>query len=239
MQRRARLAKPTKKDGIFHDTPSADQSQQSIARGQQVLRSLASQGSDTSGVNENGSSGPLSNVLGQMMNSMPLGGQGARQQVDAGYMMSHVLQSPAFSSLLTSVAERSGVGSPSDLRNMLEMCTQSPAIRNTLNDIVQQVDGQDQDLGDMLSGLGRGQGGIDFSRMIQQMLPAVSQALGRGSTLSTPANGVRSEPQRNDGRTVGTDMLESKNSQVHICPFSVFSVFLFPGKSFLVLILYM
>lgn len=215
-KRRTRPAKPTKKDGISCGTPSADQNQQSMARGQQILRSLASQGSDTSTVNANGSSGPLSSVLGQMMNSMPLGGQGARQQVDAGNMMSHVLQSPAFSSLLTSVAERSGVGSPSDLRSMLEMCTQSPVIRNTLNDIVQQVDGHDQDLGDMLSGLGRGQGGIDFSRMIQQMLPAVSQALGRGSTLSTPANGVPSELRRNDGRTVGDHTLDNRNSQIDL-----------------------
>ncbi|XP_010907120.1 uncharacterized protein [Elaeis guineensis] len=212
-KRRSRPTKPTKKDGISCGTPSADQNQQSIARGQQVLHSLASQGSDTSRVNANG---PMSSVLGQMMDSMPLGGQGARQQVDAGNMMSHVLQSPAFSSLLTSVAERSGVGSPSDFRSMLEMCTQSPVIRNTLNDIVQQVDGHGQDLGDMLSGLGRGQGGIDFSRMIQQMLPAVSQALGRGSTLSTPANGVGSEPRRSGGRTVGDHMLDSRNSQIDL-----------------------
>ncbi|XP_008788002.2 ubiquitin-like domain-containing protein CIP73 isoform X1 [Phoenix dactylifera] len=216
-KRRTRPAKPTKKDGISRDTPSADQNQQSVARGQQVLRSLVSQGSDTIGVNANGSSGPLSSVLGQVMNSMPLGEQGARQQVDAGDMMSHVLQSPAFGSLLTGVAERSGVGSPGDLRNMLEMCTQNPVIRNTMNDIVQQVDGQDQDLGGMLSGLGRGQGGIDFSRMIQQMLPAVSQVLGRGSTLSNPANGVRSEPQCNDGRTIGDDTLDSRNSQIDLC----------------------
>ncbi|KAG1369679.1 ubiquitin-like domain-containing protein CIP73 [Cocos nucifera] len=215
-KRRTRPVKPTKKDGISCGTPSANQNQQSMARGQQVLHSLASQGSDTSTVNANGSFSPLSSVLGQMMNSMPSGGQGARQQVDAGNMMSHVLQSPAFSSLLTSVAERSAVGSPSDLRGMLEMCTQSPVIRNTLNDIVQQVDGHDQDLGDMLSGLGRGQGGIDFSRMIQQMLPAISQALGRGSTLSTPANGVRSELRRNDGRTVGDHTLDNRNSQIDL-----------------------
>lgn len=217
-KRRTRPAKPTKKDGISRDTPSVNQNEHSIARGQQFLHSLVSQSPDTNSVNANVSSSPLSNVLGQMMRSIPLGGQAARQQVDAGNMMSHVLQSPAFSSLLTSVADQTGVGSPADLRNMLELCTQSPAIRNTLNDIVQQVDGQGEDLGGLLPGLGRGQGGIDFSRMIQQMMPVVSQALGRGSTHSTPVNDVQSAPQRqhNDGRTVGDGMLDSRNSQIDL-----------------------
>nr|ACR37757.1 unknown [Zea mays] len=50
-------------------------------------------------------------------------------------------------------------------------------------------------------GSGRGQGGMDLSRMLQQMMPVVSQALGGAGGRSAGANGGqhRSRPQRIDG----------------------------------------
>ncbi|CAB4265482.1 unnamed protein product [Prunus armeniaca] len=68
---------------------------------------------------------------------------------------------------------------------MLQSFTQSPQMRNAVNQIVEQVDSQD--IGNMFAGLGGGQGGgIDMSRMFQQMMPIVSRALGAGATLGQP-----------------------------------------------------
>ncbi|KAL9675712.1 hypothetical protein QQ045_003917 [Rhodiola kirilowii] len=103
-------------------------------------------------------------------------GEGAGGQIDTANLMSQVIQSPALNGLLSGVSQQSGLGSPDVLRNMLTQFTQNPAMANVVNQIAQQVD--DQDVGGMLSGMGGQGGGIDFSRMIQQMMPVVPQALG-------------------------------------------------------------
>ncbi|CAL1355423.1 unnamed protein product [Linum trigynum] len=102
-------------------------------------------------------------------------------QVDAATAMSQALRSPGFDNLLAGVSEQTGFGSPDILRNMMQGLTQNPQIMNAVSQIAQQVD--TQDIGDMFSGAGRGQGGggFDLSRMVQQMMPVVSQVLGQGS----------------------------------------------------------
>ncbi|KAM0938655.1 putative Ubiquitin-like domain-containing protein [Dioscorea sansibarensis] len=200
-KRRCKPAKPRVKDDASRDTASVSQNQGSIATGQQGMQSLASQGSSTGGENAAGSSFPMPPYIGQIMSNLPLGEQGANGQVDMSSMMSTILQSPAFNRLLTGVAEQTGVGSTADLRNMLEQCTQTPAVRNALNQIIEQVDGHNSDAGGLLSGLRRNQGGINLASMMQQMMPVVSQALGRGLTPSPVSGGIESEtePEHADG----------------------------------------
>lgn len=129
------------------------------------------------------------------------GGQGHDLQVDPASIMSQVIQSPALNGLLSGVSDQSGVGSPDMLRNMLQQFSQSPVMRNAVNQIAQQVDSQD--IGNMFSGLGGGQGGgIDLSRMVQQMMPIVSRALSGGSNRqeSNPAVEAETQLQYNDRR---------------------------------------
>ncbi|XP_019173660.1 PREDICTED: large proline-rich protein BAG6-like isoform X2 [Ipomoea nil] len=100
--------------------------------------------------------------------------------------MSQVLQSPALNGLLSGVSQQTGVGSPDVFRNMLQQFTQSPAMMNAVSQMAQQIDTQDH--GSMFAGLGAGQGGgVDFSNMLQQMMPLVSQALGGVSTATQQA----------------------------------------------------
>lgn len=80
------------------------------------------------------------------------------------------------------------------LSNMLQQLSQNPMMMNTVNQIAQQVD--NQELEGMFSGLGRGQGGgIDLSRMVQQMMPIVSRALSSGPNHGELFHGVGSETQ--------------------------------------------
>ncbi|KAF9621499.1 hypothetical protein IFM89_021803 [Coptis chinensis] len=170
------------------------ENEQSIATGQEILRSLVSHGSNTNTRDANGPSVQPSPAIGQYMQNLPAGAPDPNGQIDAASMMSQVLNSPALNGLLAGVSEQAGIGSPGGLRNMLEQFTQSPSIRNTLNQIVQQVDGQE--LGN-LSELARGQGGgLDLSRMVQQMMPLVSQALTGLSTSHQPSHGLESRDQR-------------------------------------------
>ncbi|KAK8580060.1 hypothetical protein V6N12_070347 [Hibiscus sabdariffa] len=119
---------------------------------------------------------------------------GSVDQSGAANAVSQVLQSPALSGLLAGVSEQTGVGSPDDFRNMLQQLTQSPQIMNTVSQLAQQVDSQD--IGNMFSALGGGQGGgIDLSRMVQQMMPIVSQALGRGPSATPPFSAVEPKVQ--------------------------------------------
>ncbi|KAK8692042.1 hypothetical protein V6N13_075526 [Hibiscus sabdariffa] len=122
---------------------------------------------------------------------------GSVDQSGAANAVSQVLQSPALSGLLAGVSEQTGVGSPDDFRNMLQQLTQSPQIMNTVSQLAQQVDSQD--IGNMFSALGGGQGGgIDLSRMVQQMMPIVTQALGRGPSAPPPPPFSAVEPKVQD-----------------------------------------
>lgn len=124
----------------------------------------------------------LQSTASPTVGSRSLHGPGSDSQIDIGSSMSQVLQSPALNGLLTGLSEQTGVGSPDVLRNMLQQLTQSPQMRNTVNQIAQQVN--PQDLEHMFAGSERGQGGgIDLSRMFQQMMPIVSQVLGGGQVL--------------------------------------------------------
>ncbi|KAK4767741.1 hypothetical protein SAY87_002882 [Trapa incisa] len=133
--------------------------------------------------------------------------QFSQPQMDVAGMMSQVLQSPALNRLLSGVSEQTGVGSPNVLRNMLQQFTQNPVMMNTVGRIAQQVD--TQDIGSMFSGLGGGQGGdggrIDLSRMVQQMMPIVSEALGGGQSGFPSAMGheIDSHPSER-----GHDLIE-------------------------------
>jgi hypothetical protein len=194
---------------------SVDQNQQIRTSGQHILQSLASHSSAVSSMNANEQSqGQLPSAVGQVMDSRPLGGQGSDGQIDMANIMSQVLQSPALNGLVTGVSEQTGVVSPDLFRNMLQQFSQSPQMRNTVNQIVQQVD--TQDLGNMFAGLGRGQGGgLDLPRMFQQMMPIVSQALSGRSTPSQLFSAVEAEPQsRYNERLSSDDKQNEQNFQV-------------------------
>ncbi|KAF2324752.1 hypothetical protein GH714_016635 [Hevea brasiliensis] len=161
---------------------------------QQLLQSLASRnsGADRAGANEM-HSGQILPSVGRNSENSPVGEQGSSVQFDASSVMSQVVDSPALNGLLAGDSEHTGVGSPNVLRNMLQQLTQNPQIMSTVSQIAQQV--ESQDVGDIFSGLGSGQGsGLNLSRMVQQMMPVVSQVLGRGSAAQ-PFSHVEPEPQ--------------------------------------------
>ena len=202
-------------DGGTSSAP-VDQSRQIRASGQQLLRSLASLSSSVNSMNATEQPlGQLPSVVGQVMDSRPLGGQGSDDQIDMASVMSQVLQTPALNGLLAGVSEQTGAGSPDVLRNMLQQFTESPQMRNTINQIAQQVD--TQDLGNMFAGLGTGQGGgLDLSRMFQQMMPVVSRALSGGSIPSQlfPAVDAATQPDYNERRLSRDDKPNEQNVQV-------------------------
>ncbi|TYH17459.1 hypothetical protein ES288_A05G193300v1 [Gossypium darwinii] len=174
---------------------SLDESLSARTTGQKILQSLASQSSSMNRVEDDSLS---SNPAIQSNRSSGL--QSSDDQLDVANAVSEVLQSPAINGLLAGVSEQTGVGSPDVFRNMLWQLTQSPQIMNTVNQIAQQVDSQD--IGNMFSGLGGGQdGGVDLSRMVQQMMPIVSQALGQGASAPPPFHAVEPKQQvHHDGR---------------------------------------
>lgn len=190
-KRRSKQVKSQGKNvtGTSRDQP-ANENQQAIASGQQVLQSLVSRGASATSRDANGPSRE-SPLFGQ---NMPIGAPESGGQIDAVGMMSQVLNSPALNGLLAGVSEQAGIGSPDGLRNMLEQFTQSPSMRNTLNHIVQQIEGQELS---NFSGMARGQGGgFDLSRMVQQMMPIVSQALTGAPTRPEPSYGSESRDQQ-------------------------------------------
>lgn len=172
-------------------------------------------------------SSALGSTVGPTVDSRSLHGLGSDGQIDLASSMSQVLQNPALNGLLTGLSEQTGVGSPDVLRNMLQQLTQSPQMRNTVNQIAQQVD--TRDLEHMFSGSGRGQGGgIDLSRMFQQMMPVVSQVLGGGLSqppssnverepMQPPSSNVEREPRPHSARSgSGVDTPNDQNFQVHL-----------------------
>ncbi|XP_010482008.1 PREDICTED: large proline-rich protein BAG6 isoform X1 [Camelina sativa] len=113
-------------------------------------------------------------------------GQGSDDQLDVSSAMSQVMESPVLDGLLAGVSRQAGVDSPNMLRNMLQQFTQNPQIMNTVQQIAQQVDGQE--IENMMSGGAQGEGGgFDFSRMVQQMMPLVSRAFSQGGPSPQPA----------------------------------------------------
>ncbi|CAH8360787.1 unnamed protein product [Eruca vesicaria subsp. sativa] len=106
-------------------------------------------------------------------------GGGSDDRVDVSNAMSQVMESPVLDGLLAGVSRQAGVDSPNMLRNMLQQFTQNPQIMNTVQQIAQQVDGQE--IENMMSSGGNSEGGgFDLSRMVQQMMPLVSRAFSQG-----------------------------------------------------------
>lgn len=165
---------------------SSSQDEQSVRDGQQILQSLAS-------LNPGLPSHP---ARGTTYNSS----FGGNEQPAISNVMSQVLQSPALSNLLGGISQQTALGSPDALRNMMQQVTQSPGLMNTVNQIAQQID--PQDLGSMISGLRVGQGGgsssVDFSSMLQQLMPLVSQALGGASIPAAAEPAPRTEIRQSD-----------------------------------------
>lgn len=184
--------------------------------GQQLLLSLASRSSGANRASTNEMhSGQIPLSVDRNPESRPAP-QSSNAQLDTASVMSQVIHSPALNGLLAGVSEQTGAGSPNILRNMLQQLTQNPQIMSTVSQIAQQVDSQD--IGDMFSGLGSGQGGgIDLSRMVQQMMPVVSQVLGHGSTTQ-PFSSVEPESQQqvNESRSSGNERPNDQNVQIDL-----------------------
>ncbi|KAL1351790.1 hypothetical protein HN51_015659 [Arachis hypogaea] len=162
-KRRTGLQPPVSKGADISSGSSVNQSQQTGTEGQHTLQALPSHGSSVNARNPNRPS------------QQPL--PSSNRQIDMAGLMSQVLHSPALNGLLEGVSQQTGVDSPNGLRNMLQQFTQSPQMMNTVNQIVQQVGSQD--MGNMFAGMERGQGGgIDFSTILQQMMPIGSRAAG-------------------------------------------------------------
>ncbi|KAL1542849.1 ubiquitin-like domain-containing protein CIP73 [Salvia divinorum] len=188
-------AQPNDIDGSCTDS----QGKQARAVGQHVLQSLASL--SRSGNTDPSPPAQTPNISSGVETSLPAARQNVGGQNDLADVMSQILQGPALDGLLAGVSQQTGVGSPDMLRNMLQQFTQNPTMRNTVNQIAQQMD--NQDLGSMFSGLGGGQGGgFDLSRMMQQMMPIVAGALGgipSGSEVAPPAEPVLLESRSRRG----------------------------------------
>ncbi|KAL9266620.1 Ubiquitin-like domain-containing protein [Drosera capensis] len=140
--------------------------------------------------------------------------QPGNTQLDLSGMMSQFIQSPALNGIFSGLAAQAG-GSPDDLRNMFHSLTQNPAAMSTVSQLAQQLT-RDDDIQPMLAGLGGGQGGgLDLSRMVQEMMPIVSQALGgnSGDDEMIPALGLGSEPSNISGRRRETDRSLNQSSQ--------------------------
>ncbi|XP_031260810.1 ubiquitin-like domain-containing protein CIP73 isoform X1 [Pistacia vera] len=222
LERKVKRFKPSKTPVKSGDggTSSAPLDQNtSRALGQQLLRSLAPSSSGMSRTDTNDPSSGQLPLVGRIKESGQLGGKdtdgqldtsSTDGQLDTSSAMSQVLSSPEINGLLSGFSEETGVGSPDVLRNMLQQLTQSPQIMSTVNQIAQQIDGQD--LGNMFSGLVGGQGGgIDLSRMVQQMMPVVSEALGRGSAAHQPLSTAQ-----HGERSTGVDNSDNQNFEIGI-----------------------
>lgn len=117
-----------------------------------------------------------------------------------------MLQSPVINNLVSNMASQSGMGSPGELRNVMEQCTRDPAMQDIFGNLVQQIDGQ-RGTGAGQSGPNAG-GGIDLSRIVQQMMPVVSNVLGVGgsglhTTGNSPSTPAPSSVQADRDREVG------------------------------------
>ncbi|RCV32105.1 hypothetical protein SETIT_6G231300v2 [Setaria italica] len=208
-KRRSRAAKPSgSTTDPGRDSSSVSQNQDAVSVAQQFLQSFASQNTNPSQRNAPTSGPPSSRP---QPTGVPPRRQGGEGQPDIGSMISGMLNNPVFGNLLSNVATQAG-GSSADLRSVMEGL-QSPAVVDTISNIVQNVD--ERDLGAMF-GSGRGQGGMDLSRMLQQMMPVVSQVLGGAGAQPVGANNGQSRSQTRSSDTAGGNMLSSSNSQIDL-----------------------
>jgi len=209
--------------GEKNEAASVDQhSQSSIARGKNVLQALLSQRvSDDHRADENGSSAQLPNGLAEMFGNMARGGRPDNGRVDVGEIMSQLLRTPTMNNFISGMTEQTGTAPPGALSNVLEQVTRSPALRNTMQQMTEQLGEHGEDIDNMLSGMGGSQDGFDFSRVLQQMMPIVSQVLGSasGGASSGPAPEARSRAS-NAGHAPSTEgsRVADQNFQIDLEP---------------------
>ena len=206
MQRRSRVTKPSETSGDSGealDTSSVARSQEAVLMGQQALQALVAKSTNATSSSSITNSRPASSTP-QATAGLPPRRPGGEGQVDIGSMLSSVLNSPMFGNLMSNVASQTGLESPGDVRNIMEDLTQNPAVMDTLSNMVQSVDGPRGGQG----------GGFDLSRMMQQMMPVVSQVLGgvEARPGGTESADSRLQPRQND-REVG-DAVDGRGSQV-------------------------
>lgn len=210
-------------EGEKNEAASVDQHSQSpIARGKNVLQALLSQrASDDHRADENGSSAQLPNGIAEMFGNMAHGGRPGNGRVDVGDIMSQLLRTPTMNNFISGMAEQTGMAPPGALSNMMEQVTQSPALRNTMQQMTEQLGEHGEDLDNMLSGMGGSQDGFDFSRVLQQMMPFVSQVLGgaSGGTYSGPGPEAQSGAS-NAGHAPSTEgsRVADQNFQIDLEP---------------------
>ncbi|KAL2895604.1 Ubiquitin-like domain-containing protein CIP73 [Bienertia sinuspersici] len=193
---------------------SPDQGQQARISGQQILQSLASRSTAGRSSLDDSGSGQTAQGLGQAMEAMQASAQDTDGQLDVTGAMSQLIQSPALNGLLSGVAQQTGVGSPDVLRNMLQQFTQNPAMRNTVNQLAQQVDREE--FQNMFTSMGTSEDGSpDFSSMFQQMMPVVSQVLGGGSVQSEQLQNTMPQLlQQSDGRSLEENFFGQVSQEV-------------------------
>ncbi|XP_044955557.1 ubiquitin-like domain-containing protein CIP73 isoform X2 [Hordeum vulgare subsp. vulgare] len=221
-KRRSKVAKPSgtsSNSGEAVNTSSAPRSQEAVLMGQQALQALVSRGANASSGSVTTSQAPSSTPRSAA--GMTMRRPGGEGQVDIGSMISSVLNSPVFGSLMSNVAGQPGMESSADVRNIMEDLTQNRAVMDTLSSMVQNMDAPQ-----------RGQGGFDLSRMMQQMMPVVSQVL--GGPAARPA-GTDVQPRQNDrdvsdavgGRSSQMDLQEAcQRIEQHDAPEDIFGAVL-------------
>ncbi|KAL3629152.1 hypothetical protein CASFOL_026374 [Castilleja foliolosa] len=153
-----------------------DGASSSTAVGQQVLQSLASP-SSRGGENPPTFSGEPSHHARDVLGGMPTARQNSNNDnIDIADAMSQALGGSSLDDELARLSQQTGVGSPVMLRNILQQFTQESGYEDV------------QDFESVFSCVeSQGGGDVDLlARMIQQMMPIVSQALGSTSQQNPP-----------------------------------------------------
>jgi uncharacterized ubiquitin-like protein YukD len=143
---------------------------------------------------EESSSTQLPNGLGQLFTGMVSGGQtnnGRRETVD---FISQLLHYPARSSISRQSAGQSETVAPAGISSMIEQAMQNPFSRGSQLQMMEQIGERSRNLAEMFSGLNRNQT-VDFSGLLHQMMPAVSQVLGNESEAPASQNGAEEQPR--------------------------------------------
>ncbi|XP_010534053.1 PREDICTED: large proline-rich protein BAG6 isoform X9 [Tarenaya hassleriana] len=117
--------------------------------------------------------------------------------------------STALDGLLGGISRQTGVGSPNILRNMMQQLTSNPQIMNTVQQIARQVDGRE--IENIMSGEAQG---LDFSRIVQQMMPLVSRAFSQGG----PTQPASSPPPRSEMTGLAENPNDEQMFQVNVDP---------------------
>ncbi|PNT75321.1 hypothetical protein BRADI_1g30247v3 [Brachypodium distachyon] len=215
-KRRSKISKPSGTSGDSSEplnTSSVPRSQEAVSAGQQILQALASSNADVRNGSVADTRPPSS--MPQFAGGMPPRRPGGEGQLDIGSMLSSVLNSPVFGNLMSNVAAQTGLESPADVRNIMEDLTQNPAMMDTISNIVQNADGPRRGQG----------GGFDLSRMMQQMMPVVSQVL--GGAAARPAGTDGGESGLQPGRRAQIDLHQARERiEQHESPEDIFGAVL-------------